>query len=199
MNTQDWCPLGFTGLISLQSKGLLFQHDSLKASILHSAFFMVQLLHSYPCIATRKTTALNMWTFVSKVMPLLFNILSRFAIAFLPRSKHLLFWWLQSQSAVILEPKKIKSAIISNFSLYVCHEVMELDAMILVFWVLSFNPAFSLPSFTFIKRLFSTSSLSAIRVVSYAFWSCWYVSLQSWFQLVIHPVQHFAWCTLHRS
>ena len=116
MNIQDWFPLGLTGLISLQSKGLLFQNDSLKVSILlHSAFFMVQVLHPYPYIATRKTTALNIWTFVSKVMPLLFNTLSRFAIAFLPRSKRLLFWWLQSQSAVILEPKKIKSATISIF------------------------------------------------------------------------------------
>ena len=87
-----------------------FMYASLWCSLLYVC------LHSYPYIATRKTTALNMWTFVSKVMPLLFNTLSRFAIAFLPRSKHLLFWWLQSQSAVILEPKKIKSAIISNFS-----------------------------------------------------------------------------------
>ena len=83
-----------------------------------------------------------------------FNMLSRCVIAFLPGSKHLLISWLQSQSAVILEPKKRKSATTSTFSPSVCHEV---DAMILVFWMLSFKPAFPLPSFTFIKNLFSSS------------------------------------------
>ena len=84
----------------------LLQHHSLKASILwHSAFFMVQISHPY--MATRKTMALTRWPFVSKAISLLFNMLSRFLIAFLPRSKHLLISWLQSSSAVILEPKKI--------------------------------------------------------------------------------------------
>ena len=92
---------------------------------------MVQLSHPY--MITEKTTALTRWTFVSKVMSLLFNMLSRFVIAFLPRSKHLLILWLQSPSAVILEPKKIKSATLSPFFPSVCHEVMGLDAMILVF------------------------------------------------------------------
>ena len=120
-------------------------------------------------------------------MSLLFNMLSRLVIAFLPRNKHLLISWLQSPSAVILEPKKIKSVIVSH--LYAmkwwdqsprkenlsqlplfpfCHEVRGPDAMILVFWMLSFKPAFSLSSFAFIKRLFS-SSFSAIRVVSCAY------------------------------
>ena len=98
-------------------------------------------------------------------MSLLFKMLSRLIIAFLPRSKHLLISWPQSPSAVILEPKKIKSVTVSIVSLSTCHEVMGLDAMILVFWMLSFKPTFSLSFFTFIKRLFS-SSLSAIRVVS---------------------------------
>ena len=93
----------------------------------------------------------------------------RLVITFLPRSKHLLVSWLQSQSAVILEPRKIKSATVSTVSTSICHEVMGPDAMILVYWMLSFKPTFSLSSFTFIKRLFSTSSLSAIRVVSSAF------------------------------
>ena len=79
----------------------------------------------------------------------------------------------------------------------ICYEVMELDAMILVFWMLSFKPTFSLSSFTFIKRLFSSSSLSAIRVVSSQNWGYWYFSQQSWFQLVLHPAWHFAWCILH--
>ena len=101
-------------------------------------------------------------------MSLLFNMLSRLVIAFLPRSKHLLISWLQSPSAVILEPKKINSVTVSIVPPSICHEVMGWDVMILIFWMLSFKPAFSLSSFTFIKRLFS-SSLSAIRVVSYAY------------------------------
>ena len=114
MNIQDWFPLGLTGLISLLSKGLLkslLQHHSSKASALrHSPFFMVQLSHPY--MTTEKPIALTRWTFVGKVMSLL-NILSRLVIAFLPRSKHLLISWLQSPSAVILEPPKIKSVTVS--------------------------------------------------------------------------------------
>ena len=92
---------------------------------------MVQLSHLY--MTTGKSIALTVWTFVSKVMSLLFNMLSRFVIAFLPRSKDLLISWLQSQSAVILEPKKIKSVNVSTFPPSICHEVMGLDAVILVF------------------------------------------------------------------
>ena len=130
------------------------QYHSLKTSILLCSAFIVQL--SYPYMTTGKTTALTIWTFVGKVMSLLFNILSRFVIAFLPRSKCVLILWLQSPSAVILEPKKIKSfTVFPLFSPSMCHEMMGPDAMILVFWMLSFKPAFSLSSFTFIKRLFS--------------------------------------------
>ena len=101
----------------------LFQYHSSKASILwHSTFFMVQLSHPY--MTTGKTIALTRQTFVGKVMSLLFNMLSRFVITFLPRSKHLLNSWLQSPSAVILEPKKIKSLTVSTVSPSVCHEVM---------------------------------------------------------------------------
>ena len=103
---------------------------------------------------------------------LLFNIPSRFVIAFLPMSKHLLISWLQLPSAVdSLDPKKIKSLTVSIASPSICHEVMGPDAMNLVFWMLSFKPAFSLYSFTFIKQLFSASSLSAIRVLSSAYLS----------------------------
>ena len=112
---------------------------------------------------------LTRWTFVSKAMSLLFNMLSRLIIAFLPRSKHLLISQLQSPSAVSLEPQKIKSVTVSISSPSISHEVMGLDAMILVFWMLSFKPTFWLSSFTFIKRLFSSSSLSALRVVSSAY------------------------------
>ena len=96
-------------------------------------------------------------------------MLSRLVIAFLPRSKCLLISWLQSPSAVILKPPKIKSDTVSTVSPSICHEVMGLGAMILVFWMLIYKPAFLLSSFTFIKRLFSSSSLSAIRVVSSAY------------------------------
>ena len=99
-------------------------------------------------------------------MSLLFNMLSRLVITFLPRSNRLSISWLQSPSAVILEPRKIKSDTVSPS---ISHEVMGLDAMIFVFWMLSFKPTFSLSTFTFIKRLFSSSSLSAIRMVSSAY------------------------------
>jgi len=95
-------------------------------------------------------------------------MLSKFVIAFLPRSKHPLISWLQSPFTVILEPKKVKSVTISIVSPSICHEVMRPNAMIFVFWMLSFKPDFSLPSFTFIRMLFSSSLLSAIKVVSSA-------------------------------
>ena len=159
----DWLDL-FAVQRTLKS---LLQHHRSKASVLqHSAFFIVQLSHPY--ITTGKTIALTRGTFVNKVMSLLLNMLSRLVIAFLPRSKHLLISWLQS-SAVILEPKKIKYVTVSIIPPSICHEVMGPDVMILVFWLLSFKPAFSLSSFTFIKRLFSFSWHSAIRVVLSAY------------------------------
>ena len=110
----------------------LLQHDSSKASILQcSAFFIVQLSHPY--MTTGKTIALSRQNFAGKVMFLLFNMLSRLVIASLPRSKHLLISWLQSTSAMMLEPEKIKSVSVSIVSPSICHEVMGPDAMILVF------------------------------------------------------------------
>ena len=110
----------------------LLQHHSSKASILRrSAFFTVQLSHPYMTIG--KTIALTRWTFVGKVMSLLFNMLSRLVITFLPRSKCLLISWLQSPSPVILEPPKIKSDTVSTGSPSISHGVMGLDAMIFVF------------------------------------------------------------------
>ena len=118
----------------------LLQHHSSKASIFRpSTLFRVQLSHLY---ITRKTTALTRWTFFSKVISLLFNMLSSLAIGFLPRSNSPLISWLQSTSAVIWEPKKIKSVSVSIVSPSICHKVMVPDAMIFVFWMLSFNPAF---------------------------------------------------------
>ena len=129
MNSQDWSPLGWTGWISLQSRTLksLLQHHSTKAS----AFFIVQLSYSY--MTTGKTIALTRQTFVGKVMSLFFNMLSRLVITFLPSSKHLFISWLQSPSAVILEPPKIKSVTVSSVSPSICHEVMGLGATILIF------------------------------------------------------------------
>ena len=123
----------------------LLQHHSSKASIIWcSAFFVVQLSHPY--MTTGKTIALTRRTFVGKVMSLLFNMLSRLLITFLPRSKRLLISWLQSPSAVILEPPKIKSVTVSTVSPSISHEVMGPDAMNLVFWMLNFKPTFSLSS-----------------------------------------------------
>jgi len=154
----------------------LLQHHNLKASILwHSAFCMVQLSHPY--MTTGKTIALTRWTFVGKVMSLLFNMLSRFVTVFLPRSKHLLISWLQSPSAMIWEPKKVYHC----FSIYLawsdgtrCYD--------LCFLSVEFKPAFSLSCLTFIKRLFSSSLLSATRVVLSA-----YLRLLIFLQAVLIP------------
>ena len=119
----------------------LFQHHTSKASILrHSAFFMIQLAH--PHKTPGKTIALTRQTFASKVISQVYNMLSRFVIAFLPRNKHLLISCLQSPSAVILEPKKRKSVIVFPS---ICHEAMGPDAIILVFWMLSFKQLFHSP------------------------------------------------------
>ena len=123
---------------SLSIRGVVLQHHSSKASILRrSAFFTVQLSHPY--MTTGKTIALTRQIFVGKVISLLLNMLSRLVITFVPRSKHLLISWLQSPSAVILEPQKIKSDTVSTVSPSISHEVMGPDAMILVFWMLSFS------------------------------------------------------------
>ena len=134
-------------------------------------------------MTTGKTITLTIQRLVSKIMSLLFNTLSRSVTAVLPSSKRLFISCLQSLSAVILEPKKIKSVTVNTVFPSICHEVMGLDAMIFVFWMLSFKPAFSLSSFTFIKRLFSFSSLSAIRVVSSA-----YLRLLIFLPLILIPV-----------
>ena len=135
----DWLDL----LAVQETLKSLLQHHSSKASILQpSALFTVHLSHSY--MTTGKTTALTRWTFVGKVTSLLLNMLSRLVITFLPRSKRLLISWLQSTSVVILEPPKIKSATVYTVSPSISHEVMGPDAMICIFWMLSFKPIFSL-------------------------------------------------------
>ena len=152
-------------------------------------------------MTTGKTIAFSRWNFVSKVMSLLFNMLSRWVIAFLPRSKRLLIPWLQSPFAVVLESKKIVCHCFHCFHICLpwsdgtrCHDFVS--------WILSFRPAFSLSSFTFIKRLFNSSPLSAIRVVSsdylnllifllaFLIPACTSPSLA--LQVAVHPAQHFA-------
>ena len=136
----------------------LLQHYSSKASILQSlAFFMVQLSHPY--MTTGKTIALTIRTFASKVMSLFFNTPSRFVIAFLPRSKHLLISWLQSLSTVILEPKKVNSVTVSTFPLLFAMERWDYPGMgcyDLRFLMLSFKPDSSLSSFILINRCLSS-------------------------------------------
>ena len=140
-----------------EGKGYSLQYSVLKNS-------MDGVVHG----VAKSRTQLSDFHF-GKVMSLLFDMLFRLVIAFLPRSKCLLDSWLQSLSRVILEPKKIKSVTLSIVSLSICHEGMGLDAMILVFWMLSFKSDFSVFCSTFIKRLFSSSLLSATRVMSSAY------------------------------
>ena len=149
-------------------------------------------------MTTVKTIALTRQTFVSNVMSLLLNMLSRFYIGFLPRSKRLLISWLQSPSTVILEPNKRKSVTASTFSLSIWYEVMDLDVMIFVFWMLSLNQFFH-SSFNLIKRSLVPLHFLPLAWYPLHIWSCWYFSQQSWFQLVILPAQHLGWCPLHVS
>ena len=196
VDIQGWFPLGLTGLISLQSKRLwrVFSSTSVgkhqffgaRPSPLPSSHICTWLLEKpSPLPSSHIYIALTIWTFVCKVISLIFNMLSRLVIAFLPRSKHLLISQHQSPSAVILEPPKIKSLSISIVSPSVCHEVMGPDATILVFGMLSFKPTCSLSSFTFIKGFFSSSSRSAIRVVPSAYLRLLMFLRQFWLQLSV--------------
>ena len=171
----------------------LLQHHSSKASILQcSAFFTVQLSHPY--MTTGKTIALTGQTFVGKVMSLLLNKLSRLVITFLPRNKRLLISWLQSPPTVILEPQNIKSDPLSTVSPSISHEVMGPDARIFVFWL--FHSPLSLSSR---GSVISSSSLSAIRVVSSTYLRLLIFLPQSWSQPVFLRAHHLSWCTLYIS
>ena len=127
---------------------------------------------SQPYMTTGKTIALTRWTFVGKVMSLIFNMLSRFVIAFLLKSEHLLISWLQSPSTVILETKKIKSITVYTFSPSICHE--DWMPWSWFFWILSFKPAFSLSSFTFIKRLLVPLCFLPLGSYDLDIWGYWY-------------------------
>ena len=192
MNIRGWFPLGLTGLSSLLSKGLLRVFST--TTIQKHQFFSAQpSLWSNSHIHTwllEKLWFLPYEPLSAKWCLCFFIILFRFVIAFLPRSQHLLFSWLKSLSTVILEPKKTKSATVSTLSPSICHEMMGPDAMILVFecWVLPASRG-SLVSLHFLP-----SKWYYLHI-----WGCWYFSWQSWFRFVIHPAQHFTWCTLHRG
>ena len=143
-------------------------------------------------MTTGKNITLTRWTFVGKVMSLLLNKLSRLVITFFPRSKCLLISWLQSHLQWFWSPKNKVCHCFHCFPIYL-HEAMGPDAMIFIFLMLSFKPTFSLSTFTFIKRLFSSSSLSAIRVVSSAYLRLLIFFLVILIPAVLHPAWHFAW------
>ena len=174
VNVQGWFPLGLTGLISLQSKGLSRVFSS--TTVRKHQFFCTQpslWSNSHPYMTPGKTMCLNIQTFIGKLMFLLFNILFRLVIAFLPRKKCLWISWLQALFTGILEPKKIKSVTVSAFPPSICHELMGLDDIILVFWTLSFKPAFLLSFFTS-----SRGSLVPLHFLPLAWyrlhtWGCW--------------------------
>ena len=196
MDIQGWFPVGLTSLISLLSKGLsgvLLQHHNLKASIFQpSAFFIStsHILHDY-----WKTIALAIWTFVGNVMSLILNILSTCHSFYSKKQVSFNFMVAVTYSSDF-GAEENNLSLFSIVSPSICHEVLGLNAMILIFGMLSFRPAFSLSSFIFIKRLFSSSSLSALRVVSSVYQGYWYFSLQSWFQPVLlqSGIFHDAFC-----
>ena len=184
----DW----FDHLAVQRTLKSLLQHHSSKASILrHSAFFMVQLSHPY--MTTGKTIALTRQIIVGKIMTLLFNVLSRFVVDFLPRSKRLLISWLQSPSAVILEPQKSSLSLFPHLSLMKWWEQMSWS-LFFECWVLSqlFHSPLSPSSRGSLVPLHHKGDVICIsEIIDISLGS------QSWFQIVLHLAWHFAWCTLH--
>ena len=177
MNIQDWFPLG--RLVGSpcsprdsQESSPTPQFKSINSSNLSLLYGLtLTSIHSY-----WKNHSFDYMDLCYKVISMLFNMLSRFVIAFLPRYKHLSISRLQSPSVVILEPKKIKSVTVSIVSPSICHEVMWLDANILVFWMLSFKPASSLSSFTFFKRFLVLLHFLSYRWCHLYIWGYWYFS-----------------------
>ena len=158
---------------------------------------MVQLSQLF--MTTGKTIALTIWTFVGKVMSLLFNMLSRFVIAFLPRSKHVLISWLQSHSVVILEPKEIEFVTASTFFLLLAMKWWDQMSWSYFFecWVLS--QLLHSPLSPSSRGSFVPLNFLPLEWYYKLIWNCWYFSQQTWFQLMIYPPQHFPRCTLHIS
>ena len=188
MNIQGWFPLGLTGFTSVLSKELSRVFSN--TTVPKHPFFGAQpslWSNSHGCTWLLEKPLLWLYGPLSEKWYLCFLImLSRCVIAFLPRSKCPLISWLQSPSSVILEPKKIKSVTVSIFTPSICHEVMKPDAMILVFWMLSFKPGFSISSFTIIKNFLP------LWWCHRHIWGYRYFSQQSCFKLVLHPTWHFA-------
>ena len=183
MNIKDWFPLELTYLISLKSKRLsrVFSNTIIQK---HQFFGTQLFLQSNSHIHTWLLEKPQLWLDGPLlVMSPLFNMLSRLVINFLLRSKCLLISWLQSPSAVILEPPKIKFLTVSIVSPSICHEVMGPDAMILVFWMLNFKPTFSLSSFTLVLLHFLPWGWCHLHI-----WGYWNFFQQSCFLLVLHPV-----------
>ena len=200
VNIQEWFPLGWTGWISLLSKELSGVFSSTTTGK-HQFFGAQPSLWSSSHICTwllENHVALTIQTFVTKVMSLLLNMLSRFVIAFLPRSKYLLI----SMTVVTIcgDFGAREDKVCHYFHCFptICHEVMGPDAMIFLFWLLSFKPALLLSSSIFIKRLFPVHFLPSWWCHLHI-WGYWYFSWQSWLQLVLHPAWHFTWCTLHMN
>ena len=188
LNIQDWFPWGLTGLVRLQSNGLsrVFSNTTVQMYLVlwHSDCCMVQLSHLY--MTSGKPIALTMRTFVGKIMYLLFNMLSRFVIAFLSRSKHLLISWPQSPSAAILEPKKIKSLSVSIVSPSVCHEVMGLEAMILerhrdIDIYLKYEVLSCMLVFIYFSIIWILFSIIASSNWRRSWWGQWTGSVKVWF------------------
>ena len=200
VNIQGWFPLGLTGLITLQSKELSWVFSS--TTVWKHRFFGAQPFlwsNSHICTWLLGKPYLFFFFFFDKVMSLFFNTLSRFFITFLSRNKCLLISWLQSQSSVILETKKIKSVTVLTFPLSICLEVMGPNATILGFWMLRLKPAF--PSLLSLSSRDSLVPLCFLPLEWYQLliWDYCFFSQKSWFQLVLHTAWHFTWCTLHRS
>ena len=153
---------------------------------------------SHPYITTGKTIALTRQTFVGKVMSLLFNMVSRLVIDF--SSKDQVSFNSMAAVTICSDFGAQKNKVCHCFHCILIYlpwsNGLEYD---ISFWMLSFKPTFSLSSLTFIKKLFSSFSLSALRVISLHIWGYWYFSWQSWFQVILHPAQCFSWCALHRN
>ena len=199
-NIQNLFPLRLTGLISLWSKGLPGDFSSTTFQR-HQFFSILPSLWSSSHNHTWPLGRPNPWYYMDlcwQRILLPFNTLSRFVIAFLSRSNHLLISWLHSPSAVILEPKNRKSVTTSTFPPSICHEVMGLDTMILGFSIFSFKLTLSPPSPSSKGSLVHLCFLP-LEWYHLHIWICWYFSCLSWFQLVTQPAQYFSWCTLNIS
>ena len=148
-------------------------------------------------MTTAKTIAFSIWTFIGQVMSLVFNVLPRLVIAFLPRSKCLLICGFSVTVCSDFGAQENYICHCFPFSQIYLHEMLGPDAMIFIFWMLIFKPAFSFSSFTFIKRLFKVHPcFLPLKWYHLHIRGCLYFSQKSWFQFVSHPAWHFAWCTL---